>query len=54
MGLEDIIPCEMSDKKTNTVCYHLYVESKKYNELVNMTKKTRLFEGLKEVRCVEV
>lgn len=29
MGLEDIILCEMLDKKTNTVCYHLYVESKR-------------------------
>ena len=25
--------------QTNTVCYHLYVESKKYNKLVNITKK---------------
>ena len=28
--------------QTNTVCYHLYVESKKYNKLVNVTKKNRL------------
>ena len=26
-------------RKTNTVWYHLYVESKKYNKLVNITKK---------------
>ena len=25
--------------QTNTVCYHSYVESKKYNKLVNITKK---------------
>ena len=28
--------------QTNTVCYHLYVESKKYNKLVNVTKKNKL------------
>ena len=26
-------------RKTNTVLYHLYVESKKYNKLVNITKE---------------
>ena len=30
---------EISKRKTNTVWYHLYVESKKYNKLVNKTKK---------------
>ena len=25
--------------QTNTVCYHSYVESKKYNKLVNITKE---------------
>ena len=30
---------EISQTKTITVCYHLYVESKKYNKLVNITKK---------------
>ena len=29
---------EISWRKTNTV-YHLYVESKKYNKLVNIAKK---------------
>ena len=33
---------EMSQKKTNTVSYQLYVESKKYNKLVNMTKKKQI------------
>ena len=30
---------ERSQAKTDTVCYHLYVESKKYNKLVNIAKK---------------
>ena len=25
--------------QTNTVCYHSYMESKKYNKLVNITKE---------------
>ena len=29
---------DLEGRKTNTVCYHLYVESKKYNKLVNITK----------------
>ena len=29
---------QVKERKTNTV-YHLYVESKKYNKLVNITKK---------------
>ena len=28
-------------RKTNIIGYHLYVESKKYNKLVNITKKTQ-------------
>ena len=30
---------EISQRKTNTVWYHLYVESEKYRKLVNITKK---------------
>ena len=30
---------EVSQTKTNTVCITLYVTSKKYNKLVNKTKK---------------
>ena len=30
---------EISQRKTITVCYHLYVESKKYNKLVNITQR---------------
>ena len=31
MDLENIILSEVSQRKTNTLCYHLYVESKKNN-----------------------
>ena len=37
MDLEGIMLSEMSQRKTNTVWSHLYVESKKYNKLVNIT-----------------
>jgi len=37
--LEAIILKEIKQKKRNTVWYHLHVESKKYNKLVNITKK---------------
>ena len=39
MDSEGIILSEINKRKTNSVWYHLYVESKKYNKLVNMTKK---------------
>ena len=39
MDLEGIMLSEITQRKTNTVCYHLYVKSKKYNKLVNVTKK---------------
>ena len=39
MDLEGIMLSEISEqRKTNTACYHLYVESNKYNKLVNITK----------------
>ena len=41
MDLKSITLSEISQRKTNTVCYHLHVESKKYNKLVNITKKKR-------------
>ena len=28
-----------SQRKANTICYHLFVESKKYNKLVTITEK---------------
>ena len=39
MDLEAITLGKISQRKTNTVCYHLYVESKKYNKVVKITKK---------------
>ena len=30
---------EINQRQTSTIWYHLYVESKKYNKLVNITKK---------------
>ena len=40
LDLEGIMLSEISQtEKTNTVWYHLYVESKKYKKLVNKQKK---------------
>ena len=39
MDLEGIMLCEIRQRKTNTVWYNLYVESKNYNKLVHVTKK---------------
>ena len=33
---------KISQRKTNTACYHLYMESKQYNKLVNITKKKEI------------
>ena len=41
MDLEGIILSEISQRKTNTVWYHLYMESKKYKQLVYTTKKNQ-------------
>ena len=38
MHLERIMLSETTQRKTNTVRYHFYVESKNYNKLVNITK----------------
>ena len=35
MDLEGITLSEIRQRKTNTLLYHLYVKSKKYNKLVN-------------------
>ena len=43
MDSEVIMLNEMSDKKTNTEWYHLYVDSKKCNKLVNITKKEQTY-----------
>ena len=39
VDLEGIILSEISQRKRDTVSSHLYVESKKYNEVVTMTKQ---------------
>ena len=47
MDLESIMPSEV--RKTNTL-YHLYVESKKYNKLVNITKKKQTHRYREQTR----
>ena len=42
MGLASIMLSEISQRKTNIVCYHLYVESKKFNNVSKITKRNRL------------
>ena len=37
MDLEGIMLSEISQRKTDILWYHLYVEYKKYNKLVNKT-----------------
>ena len=39
MDTEGIRLSEINQRETNTVWYHLYVEPKKYNKLVNITKQ---------------
>ena len=39
IDLEDIMLSKISQRKANTIHYHLYVESKKYSKLVNKTKE---------------
>ena len=43
MDLEGFMLTEKVQRKTYTVCCHLYVESKKYNKLVNVRKKKQTF-----------
>ena len=39
IDLEGIILSEISQRKTNTICYHFYVESKNESKLVNITQE---------------
>ena len=41
MDLKGIMLSKLSqtERKTNTICSHLYADSKKYDKLVNKTKK---------------
>ena len=41
-GLEGIMLSKISQRKANTGWFHLYVESKKYNKLVNITEKKQI------------
>ena len=34
---------EISQRNENTIQYHLYLEHKKYNKLVNLTKKKQIY-----------
>ena len=47
-GWEGIMPSEISQRKTNIVWYHLFVESKKYNKLVNITKKKQTYRSIEQ------
>ena len=38
MNLEGIMLSEMSQRKTNTICYHWHVESKKWNAWIQQTR----------------
>ena len=40
MDLKGIVLSEISQRKTNTVCYHLHVESKKQSMLVYLNWNT--------------
>ena len=42
MDLESTMLNEISQIETNTVSYHLHVESKKYNKLLNITTRNTL------------
>ena len=44
-----IMLSEISQTKTNTVWYHLYVESKKYKKPVNITKKKQTHRYREEI-----
>ena len=41
MDLKGVMPSEISQRKTNTVWYHLYVESKKKIQQINEYKKRK-------------
>lgn len=42
MDLEDTMPSEISQTKTNTMRYHVHVEPKNVNRLGTVTKRSRL------------
>ena len=50
VSLEGIMIAEISqtEEKTNAACYHLHVESKEYNKLVNTSKKKGTMERMSQ------
>ena len=42
-GLRGIIPSEINPRKTNTVWFHIYVESKKQSNWTNMKKQQQSY-----------
>ena len=50
MDLEGIILSEVSQTKTNTLRHHLFLESKRYNKLVNITKKKQIHRYREQTR----
>ena len=42
MDLEAVMLSEISHTKTHTISYHLYVDSRNYNKLMNVEKRNRL------------
>ena len=42
MDLEGIMLSETSQRKTNTVRYHIHMESKKYNKLVDKKANSQI------------
>ena len=48
MDLEGIMLSERTQRKTNTICFHLYVESKKQNN--NKKKQTHKYRELVAAR----
>ena len=39
---------EISQTETNSICYHLYVESKKWNKWMNITKQKQTYRYRKQ------
>ena len=50
MNMEGIMLSEISQRKTNTVRYHLYVKSEKYKKSVNITKNKHSHRYREETR----
>ena len=53
MDLEIIILSEVSQTKTNIICYHLYVESKKMIQMNLFTKQKQTHSFQKQTYCYQ-